>query len=122
MDGSIKIKLTIMDKIGELITWLSIFTLLFFPVVTHHYSIMFNDLGGGLPEMTKLVMNWWFPHVFAFLAILIMVLRWFPKKADRITTVRIIVIGSFLLSLTGLIFCNIALKLPMIEVLNALSE
>jgi len=122
MGESVKIKLTIADKTAVLITWLSITALLFFPVVANQYSIMFNDFGGKLPLLTKIVLKGWYPHGCALLSIVTMALRWFPERMVSIRAVRTVVILSLVLSCTGVALCVIGVNLPMFEMMDAISK
>ena len=83
------------------------------------YARMFEDFGGALPLLTRLVLSTWFPLALGLLPLV-------PLAAGaagrmRLGVRRALVVGAFVLSLAVSGACLVALELPLFRLAGAVA-
>lgn len=112
-------QLTVLDWIGTSLACLGTLACLQFPFfVAPAYKGMFADFGGPLPTATGLVLSLWFPLLVGLAPLVLLVLGLATNVA--LSTRRILIVASFLVSLGDFGFLVISLYLPLFEIARAI--
>jgi len=114
--------LTALDWIGAALAWLLALALLLFPlVVLPSFRAMFSDLGGELPQLTRLVLTPW-PALGLGATAAASTAAGVALLRSGVGLRRGLIVAGFFVALLGLGLCLAGVYLPIVELAGAVTS